>query len=305
MTKVIFVTGATGLIGQRLVKKLVELKYEVYVGARDMKRAYELFENSVHYIRYDSTKELLLPKGINYIIHAASNAHPSVITEQPVETLLSNLSVKDLLKYAKENNSRLLYVSSVEVYGQGEGNFKEGDYGYVDHLNVRNSYPTGKRVAESLCSAYAKEYGVDAVIARPCHIYGPTARRSDSRIGSSFIFDALDKKDIVLKSSGMNVRDYCYVDDCVDALLTILEKGNTGEAYNIGGETVSVKEFAEAVAKEGKVKVKFEMPTEQEHATYNKMSNASVDCSKLEKLGWKRKYTLKKGIKTTLKELHV
>ena len=108
-----------------------------------------------------------------------------MIVKEPVETMLSNfLGMKSLLDFAKEYGSkRILYISSSEIYGKKDGDqpYHEGEYGYIDMLNPRNSYSIGKRAAETLCASYADEYGVESVIVRPGHIYGPTASPYDNR----------------------------------------------------------------------------------------------------------------------------
>ena len=77
---------------------------------------------------------------------------------------------------------------------------------------------------------YAAEYGVDVVIGRPCHTYGPFFTESDNRAYAQFIRNAIAGEDIVLKSTGLQYRSWCYVVDCASALLHILLKGETGQA---------------------------------------------------------------------------
>ena len=112
--------------------------------------------------------------------------------------MISNFDgMLNLLEYTKEYEiSRILYISSSEVYGnkQSVGIYQEDDYGYIDLLNPRACYPSAKRAAETLCSAYRAEYGIDFVIARPGHIYGPTMTENDTRASSQFAKDVIEKK---------------------------------------------------------------------------------------------------------------
>lgn len=98
--------------------------------------------------------------------------------------MLSNFEgMLHLLEYARKNDvGRVLYVSSSEVYGKKEtsASYEEGDYGYVNILNTRACYPSAKRATETLCAAYRDEYGVDFVVVRPGHIYGPTMTEEDT-----------------------------------------------------------------------------------------------------------------------------
>ncbi|MFQ7094394.1 MAG: NAD-dependent epimerase/dehydratase family protein [Ruminococcus sp.] len=78
------------------------------------------------------------------------------------------------VKISRKNKSnRVVYISSSEVYGSKlkDQPYQESDYGYVDLLNPRSCYPSSKRASETLCSAYASEYGLDTVVVRPGHIY--------------------------------------------------------------------------------------------------------------------------------------
>ena len=174
------------------------------------------------------------------------------------------LGIKNLLDYAKENKvERVLYVSSGEVYGKTEEELTEEASGYVDMLNPRSCYPISKRASETLCISYMKEYDVDVVIARPCHIFGKPGEK-DNRVFAQFIRNIENNEDIVLKSEGKDIRSYCYINDCVKALFKILLEGKKGEAYNISSEAISIKELAEIVAKIGNKKVVCEIPKEEE-----------------------------------------
>ena len=131
--------------------------------------------------------------------------------------MLANFMGLDcLLKSAVKNKSnRVVYISSSEVYGSKlkDQPYQESDYGYVDLLNPRSCYPSSKRASETLCSAYTSEYGLDTVVVRPGHIYGPTITDTDDRASAQFTRCAVEGKDIVMKSAGTQLRSYCYVLD--------------------------------------------------------------------------------------------
>ena len=191
------------------------------------------------------------------------------------------------------------------MYGQKKEKrpFFESDYGFVDVLNPRACYPSSKRAAETMCAAYHEEFGVDFVVVRPGHIYGPTITDTDSRASAQFTRKAKAGEDIVMKSAGLQLRSYCYTLDCASAILTVLLKGGCGEAYNISNpqSVVTISELAECMAKAAGVNVVFEQATVQESKSYNMMDNSSLDSSKLEKLGWNGCYNLEKGIVSTIK----
>ena len=221
--------------------------------------------------------------------------------------MLANIiGLNTLLKSATCNNAkRLLYISSSEVYGRKEEKrpYKEDDYGFVDILNPRASYPSSKRAAETLCAAYSAEYGLDTVIVRPGHIYGPTITDSDSRASAQFTRKAKAGENIVMKSAGSQLRSYCYTLDCASAIITILINGKKGEAYNISNpkSNVTIREMAEALSKAGKVNILFENPSDMELNSFNLMDNSSLKSEKLEQLGWQAVYGITEGALKTLK----
>ena len=315
--KSILITGATGMICSAVAEVLLYLnkeknaKIHIILASRNkdrLQKRFYCFEEGKDYsfCHYDATSATPLDIKADYIIHGASNADPGKFAKEPVETMLANIiGLNTLLKSATNNNAkRLLYISSSEVYGRKEEKrpYKEYDYGFVDILNPRASYPSSKRAAETLCSAYSAEYGLDTVIVRPGHIYGPTITDSDSRASAQFTRKAKAGEDIVMKSAGSQLRSYCYTLDCASAILTVLINGKCEEAYNISNSNsiVTIREIAESLAKAGKVNIVFENPSDYEQKSYNLMENSSLESSKLEGLGWKACFDISMGAIRTL-----
>lgn len=284
----------------------------IMLAGRDKERMLQRFNaytegRDYTFVPYDATTFDIPNIPADYIIHAASNADPAMIASHPVETMRANIIGLDALFRHSSPNSRVLYVSSSEVYGRKSGTepYREEDYGFVDLLNPRASYPSSKRAAETFCAAYGKEYSRDFVIVRPGHIYGPTAKRTDSRASSVFPFEVLDGKDIVMKSAGTQMRSYCYCLDCASAILSVLTTGASGNAYNISNRdsVVNIRQMAEAFAKSGGRKVVFDIPSEAEKMSYNLMDNSSLNAEKLESLGWHACFSMDEGAKHTLEIL--
>ena len=286
----ILVTGATGLIGSGLVEALLARDYHIYASGRNEERARELFkdhldDSRLHFFKYDVMEPLKSDVDFHYIIHAASDASPNYFVANPVEVMKANiLGVSHLADYGREHHlKRLLYVSTGEVYGEGDGrDFTEDYSGYVDCTKPRSCYPSSKRAAETLCVAYGVEYGIDTVIARPSHTYGPHFRPSDNRVYAQFIRNVIDGNDIVMKSTGSQYRSWCYVVDCVTALLFILLKGEPGNAYNIADESsnITIKQLAEMIANIGGKNVVMELPPDQEKAGYNVVTKSTFSTRK-------------------------
>ena len=315
--RTIMITGATGMICSAIVDLLhwmnshLDANIHIILAGRSEERTRNRFpymDGNTHmsFLPYDATSSEKIKIKADYIIHGASNADPASFTKQPVETMLANvIGLNTLLLSAVENRSkRVLLISSSEVYGRKEERrpFEENDYGFVDILNPRASYPSSKRAAETLCAAYKEEHGLDFVVIRPGHIYGPSITKTDSRASAQFTRNAKEGKDIVMKSAGAQLRSYCYTLDCASAILTALINGNSGEAYNISSSKLvcSIRDIAEALAKAGNVNVVFENASETEKKGFNLMDNSSLDGTKLESLGWGPLFNIEKGANSTL-----
>ncbi len=313
-SKHILITGASGLICSAFIDSLMryniwqKANIKIYAVSRNEEYARKRFEayweNPLFtFIRHDVIEPLAMDVPLDYIIHGASNASPMRYAFDPVGTMKSNLwGVANLLELAMEKGGRLLYISSGEVYGDGDGtDFMETYSGYVDCLNPRACYPSSKRASETLCISYKEQYGVDVVIARPCHIYGFDIERDD-RAFAQFLRKVKAGEDVIMKSEGQQVRSYCYVEDCVSALFYILLRGVNGGAYNIANResVVSIKDLAEMIARVGGKTVVIDFPSNQESKGYSVVQRAVLDPSKLENLGWKPNVFMEEGIKRIL-----
>lgn len=312
----ILITGATGMIGSAVADLLLLLNSErgydmnLYLAGRSEKRMRERFyacgSDEYTFVRYDATEPQALAGHYNYIIHAASNADPKSISEQPLETMMSNIvGTIHLLTHLKEQgDGRMVFVSSSEVYGTKDGDepYGEEDYGRVDILNPRAAYPTAKRAAETLCVSAIVEHAVDAVIVRPGHVYGPTMTATDSRASSQFTRDVLAGESVTMTSEGLQLRSYCYCLDCATAILTVMLHGTKGSAYNISNpnSVVTIRQMAEALARAGCSHVTFRQPTAKERGSYNLMTNSSLRAERLMTLGWRPLFDMDEGARHTI-----
>ncbi len=309
----ILITGATGLVGAFLTDCLLALSDQnaldlrLYALCRNAARAKERFGERVNAIAADVSEANALPE-CDYIIHAASNAHPKAFSADPVGTMLGNiLGVRNLLEHLRaQGHGRLLFVSTGEIYGDNPAirdGFSETDFGKIDSMNPRACYPESKRAAETLCASYLSQYRVDSVVARLCYVYGPTITNENSRADAQFLRNALSKTDIIMKSAGAQVRSYCYVADAARALITILLRGESGSAYNVANRAAvrSIREYAEALAKVAGVQVKFETPEDAEKRGYSTVSRAIQKPDRLEALGWKPLFSFEEGIEHTFR----
>ena len=315
--KRVLITGATGLIGSFLVDTLAWMNanagadIEICAAGRSeegIRRRFGALADDArfHYVPYDAREPARFDFMTDYVVHAATSAHPLAYSQDPVGTMQANLTgTMQLLEYLRRcPGARFALLSTGETYGENpdlpEG-FAETDYGWIDPMNPRACSPESKRAAETLCAAYAAQYGVDARVARLCHVYGPTFTPANSRADAQFLRRTLAGEDIVMKSTGAQVRSWCYVADAVSAILTLLEKGEKGQAYNVANRhaTASIREYAETLARVAGVSLVFELPPDAEKAGYTRITRAVLKPAKLEALGWTAKYDLARGLEQT------
>jgi len=320
--RTLVITGATGMIGSCLVDALAVWNRSqtepcrIVAVSRKRETAKKRFaycwdEPYFSYIEQDVCGPAVnWPDKVDYVIHAASNADPLSFAKAPVDTLMANVLGTDLLLKAglQRGMKRFLYVSSGEMYGQPDAeqhDFVEGYCGPVDHGSPRACYPAGKRAAEVLCQAYISQYGVDAVIVRPCHTFGPTMTASDSRAVSEFLRNAAAGKNIGMKSAGLVERSHCYVVDAVDAIFRVINDGKCGEAYNIADPAcqMTIRDFSMLAAKAGGSQVVFENPSDLEIKGYSRISRSVLDSAKLQGLGWNGQESAESAIHQTVKIL--
>lgn len=314
----ILITGANGMIASRFVETLLEiserkkLNLEVFAMCRNPKNAEKSFakfkdNENLHIIIADVTAPLTLNIDFQFIIHAASSAHPDAFNNTPVDVMKANfLGTLNLLEYVvKYKDTRFMFVSSSEVYGENEDRkelFSETDTGNIDCTTFRSCYPESKRASETLCMSYKKQFGSDVVIVRPAYIYGKNILDSNNRADVYFLRQVLNGKNIIMYSKGTQIRSYCYVDDCVSGMLYTLLLGNNGEVYNIGNEdcTVTLWDYAQKLADIGGVKLYYEPNSAPEGKVFLKTTQCILDTSKLRKLGWEPQYDLETGIRKIL-----
>ncbi|MCD7779924.1 MAG: NAD-dependent epimerase/dehydratase family protein [Candidatus Gastranaerophilales bacterium] len=307
------ITGATGLIGSYMIDFLLyvneqyNLNMKIYAMSRSIKKLEKRFKqnNNLFLIEQDLNEPLKQTFKADYIIHCASNAHPLAFSLYPVETMKTNLlGTINLLEMIKGTNTKFLYISSGEIYGNNidEKPFTEDDLGLIDTKFARSCYPEAKRAAETLCISYSMEYDINVNIARLCYVYGSTITNENSRADAQFLRNAINNEDIVMKSEGRQKRTYCYVADVVSALFIILLKGENNEVYNISNPNsiCSVKEYAEVLAELANVNIIFDIPCKTEKKGYSKPLDSVLNSDKLINLGWKPLYSLKDGLKNTL-----
>lgn len=317
--KSVLITGATGLLGVCLIDALMRMNEHggnimIYAVGRSREKAsgrlgvyYE--KSHFQFIEQDVQEELPHSLCVDYIIPGASNTHPLAYSQYPIETMLVNIKgAEHALNKACECGATVLYLSTVEVYGNARGKdvFTEDYTGQLNLATARACYTESKRACEALCQSYIAEKGVDVKIVRLSRVFGPTMLESDSKASSQFIKNALHGEDIVLKSEGNQFFSYTYVADAVSAMLYVLLNGECGVPYNVSnsGCDVHLKDFAASCAEACGKEVVFDLPSETERKGFSIAQQAILDNIRLRSIGWAPVYTIKDAVWRTIQILH-
>jgi dTDP-glucose 4,6-dehydratase len=238
--KKILVTGGAGFIGSEFVRQIAGRGDEVTVldsltYAGDVVRIPEA-EGGAELVKGDICDAGLLDrlfeeKRFDWVAHFAAESHvdrsildPSVFVRTNVE------GTGRLLDAAKKYGvDRFLHVSTDEVYGDlGE----EGQFTEATPMNPNSPYSASKAAADLLVKSYHRTYGLPVVTVRPSNNYGPW--QYPEKLIPVVIYKALRGERVPVYAKGLNVREWLFTEDCVKGVLSVIERGRTGEAYNIG-----------------------------------------------------------------------
>jgi nucleoside-diphosphate-sugar epimerase len=202
-----------------------------------------------------------------------------------------------------------MFFSSGEVYGAPLNPTEpiiETSYGFLDPMNVRSCYAESKRIGETMCIAWAKQHGLDTVVVRPFHTYGPGIVLDDGRVFADFVADVVAKRDIVVKGDGLEKRCFCYLADATIGFLSVLLNGINSEAYNVANPAceISMKNLAELISNlfpNRNIKIRFEVSSAKKNYIKSPILKALPSIEKIKKLGWLPETSLEEGFTKTIK----
>ena len=318
----VLITGAAGLIGRYLTLALLarndlyQNDITVLAMVRDRRKAEAAFgallgRDDLRLAEQDVCTPFDGLPMANYVIHAASPASAQQYENTPVDTLAANtVGTFNVLHYAVRcASTSVLCVSSLKVYGtvtDGSETLGEETLGKLDFTAYQNCYAEGKRVTETLCAAYNKQFDLPVKIARPAYIYGACSP-DDDRVWAQFIVNAIRHEDILLKSNGAAYRSFCYVADTAAALLTILLLGEDMLPYNVSDKAsdVTIRELATIVAEadpERGLALRFAHPADEDEPKDRPSvpTPEILDNVRLLSLGWTATVDLPEGVRRTM-----
>lgn len=257
-------------------------------------RARPTFELRTH----DVTEDAGIEGSVDLVLHLAAIASPPAYTRFPIETLLvGTIGTKNMLDLARGKGARFLFTSTSEVYGDPLVHPQSESYwGNVNPIGERAVYDESKRCGEALVLAYHRVHGVDTRIVRIFNTYGPRMRRDDGRAVPSFLAQAVAGEPVTVNGDGSQTRSLCYVDDLVDGIFAVLERGDA-LPYNLGNpEEIAMIDLARTIirlATSPSTIVHRPLPTDDP-----KRRRPVIDRARA--LGWEPRVSLEDGLRRTL-----
>lgn len=234
----ILVTGGAGFIGSNLITQLLNENHKVVCVDDFSTGSYtNVFSDHPNYeiIEWDIIKPFKISGKIDQIYHLACPASPHAYQASPLTTISVNTTgTINVLEIARKKKATFLLTSTSEIYGEPEITPQNEKYrGNVNTLGIRACYDEGKRIAETICMEYFRCHHVDIKIARIFNTYGPRMDKKDGRVVSNIINQALQNNPITIYGDGSQTRSFCYVDDTVKGLVSLMNHCCMGP-INIG-----------------------------------------------------------------------
>ena len=250
----VLVTGGAGFLGSHLCERLLGMGHEVlcvdnfYTGSR-ANIAHLMHNPYFEVIRHDICLPLYIE--VDDIYNLACPASPIHYQYDPVQTTKTSVHGSiNMLGLAKRVKAKILLASTSEVYGNPAQHPQTEEYwGHVNPIGLRACYDEGKRCAETLFFDYHRQHQLRIKVARIFNTFGPRMHPNDGRVVSNFIVQALRGEAITIYGDGLQTRSFCYVDDLIEGLLSLMRSPDafTGPV-NLGNPTeLSVRALAEHI----------------------------------------------------------
>ncbi len=307
MRKCILVTGGAGFVGSNLCERLVRDPDNEVIALDDLSTGRE--ENLVqcrkyrnfHFILGDVQNRIDIP--VDQIYHAACPASPPAYQSSPTKTAKTCvLGVLNMLELAKKYGAVMMQFSTSEVYGEpAQHPQPESYWGNVNPIGIRSCYDEGKRMAESMCFDYHREFGVKIKIIRIFNTYGPNMDPKDGRVVSNFIMQALRNEPLTIYGGGSQTRSFQYIDDLVEGIMRMMNISREGflGPVNLGNqEEFTMLELAEKVLTlTGSKSPLAYLPLPGDDPTRRR---ADITLARRELDGWESNIALDEGLKRTI-----
>ena len=301
----LLVTGGAGFIGSEFVRQGIKKGYEIVVidkltYAGDLERLKEVM-NEIKFYKVDiqnfkACKEIFSKEKPNVVVHFAAETHVDRSIINPKTFLKTNIyGTFNVLEISRKFHiEKFINIITDEVYGE----IQEGSFTEDSSLVPNSPYSVSKAAQDMLGRAYHRTYELPVITVRPSNNYGPW--QYPEKLIPVVILKALKEEPIPVYGKGLNVREWIYVSDCVEAIFEIIEKGKLGEIYNVGSGIEKtnievVKSILYLIGKSEKL-IKFIKDRPGHDYRY------SVNTKKINReIGWVAKTNFEEGIEKTVK----
>lgn len=298
------VTGGAGFIGSHITERLLDQGHEVlvvdnYYSSTRRNLTHLLDHPNIEVMRHDVTFPLYVE--VDEIYHLACPASPIFYQRDPVQTTKTSVHGSiNMLGLAKRTKAKILLSSTSEVYGDPQVHPQTEDYwGNVNPIGIRSCYDEGKRCAETLFFDYRRQHDLRIKVARIFNTYGPRMQPDDGRVVSNFIVQALAGEPLTIYGEGNQTRSFCFVDDLVDGLMSLMATPHevTGP-INIGNPVeFTMIELAELVLElTGSSSAIDHRPLPQDDPTRRRPDIGQAQSV----LGWEPRTRLREGLERTI-----
>lgn len=288
------VVGGAGFVGSALVRRLIELGDEVTVFDNTSRGRMENIPVQANFVRTDASNAMEL-RGFERVYDFAARVYGvRDLYKDPADILAYNITVTNAVLKAAVEVPAYVYVSSSCVY-----DFPDAKVPHIeDDTNICDtSYGFSKVAGEQLVRWYSKQYGFGARIARLFNVYGPGDSMLSPHVIPEFIRKAEEAKTtgtFSILGDGQQTRDFTWLNDTVEGILTIATHGQDGQAYNVGtGREVSIGMLAGMVCRMVGVSPTFV----HEPAPKEDIQRRCANIIKLTELGWWPTVTLEDGLR--------
>lgn len=256
-TKSILITGGAGFLGSHLSKKLLEKKYHVIcvdnLYSSNISNISNFLDNPNYKFYEQDVCNLNIDEKIDSIYNLACPASPIHYQANPVKTIQTNvIGSYNVLELARKHKAKIFQASTSEIYGDPKISPQNESYwGNVNPIGIRSCYDEGKRAAETLFFDYNRQYGINIKVCRIFNTYGPNMALNDGRVISNFIIQALKNEDITIYGDGNQTRSFCYVDDLIDGIISLMDlQENFTGPMNLGTDNeLSINNIAKTIIK--------------------------------------------------------
>lgn len=256
-------------------------------------------------IRHDIKEPIKIEGDVDYIIHAAGIASPKFYREYKIETIdVATSGTKNMLELAREKKSKsMLFFSSSEVYGDPDPQHIPTDENYngnVSCIGPRANYDESKRLGETLCVVYHETFNVPVKMVRPFNIYGPGMRMDDYRVIPNFVSHMFKGKPFPVYGAGNQTRTFCYITDAMSGFFKVLFSNQNGQPFNVGNDDqeISILYLGQLMVElfDYKNGLKHDIGINDAYSQGDPKRRCP-DLTKLRKLGYNPKTSLKSGLK--------